>query len=403
MKSRKHHLPPEFRSPLMPCNVPVQRCPVPREQASHRILIMLTGAHGDIVMGTPFLAALRQSYPEAHLTWIVEHTDAEAIDANPFIDEYIFWDGYYWKRMMRRGWYPLWVVRALKMKRELRRRQYDIYVTFKGEEWPLLAYGVGAPLSMGVFDTFRQYYGATRTSRRTRLYTHAYAYPHVPPHRVDQYLLPLRALEVPLPVAKKMYIGYTADDVSVVESFLEEHRIHGSIPLVVIAPMTTWPSRCWPSERYAQLGDALMGGQHCRVVLIGSRREEEAVANVAAQMRVQPIIASGIFSFRQMAALIARASLLVSGDTGPMHVASAVDTPFVALFGPTPVAERAPLSGRGLTLMHPVPCGPCDQERCPNTGEDFMRCMKLLTVDEVYEAASALLGSPKKSHEYSHH
>lgn len=387
----------------MPCNVPVQRCPVPREQASHRILIMLTGAHGDIVMGTPFLAALRQLYPEAHLTWIVEHTDAEAIDANPFIDEYIFWDGYYWKRMMRRGLYPLWVIRALKMKRELRRRQYDIYVTFKGEEWPLLAYGVGAPLSMGVFDTFRQYYGATRTSRRTRLYTHAYAYPHVPPHRVDQYLLPLRALEVPLPVAKKMYIGYTADDVSVVESFLEGHRVSGSIPLVVIAPMTTWPSRCWPSERYAQLGDALMGAQNCRVVLIGSRREEDAVANVAAQMRVQPIIASGIFSFRQMAALIARASLLVSGDTGPMHVASAVDTPFVALFGPTPVAERAPLSGRGLTLMHPVPCGPCDQERCPNTGEDFMRCMKLLTVDEVYEAASALLGSPKKSHEYSHH
>ena len=356
---------------------------------------MLPGAHGDIVMGTPFLAALRDAYPEAHLTWIVERTDAGAIDANPFIDECLLWDTHYWKRMMRRGLYPLWLVRALALKRELRRRRYDIYVSYKPEEWPLLAYGVGAPLSVGVFDTFRQYHGATRASRYTRLYTHSYVYPHVPPHRVDQYLMPLQALRLMPPAEKQMCIGFTAEDAAAVEEFLGEHQVSDSDRLIVLAPMTTWPSRCWPGERYAALGDALAARHGCRVVLIGSAREGAAVAAVAAQMTSGPVQAAGALSFRQMAALIARSPLVISGDTGPMHVAAAVGTPFLALFGPTPVAERAPLAGRGLTLMHPVPCGPCDRKVCPNTGEDFMRCMKLLTVSGVLEAAAGLLTKQK--------
>ncbi len=76
-------MPPEFCLPLTPANLAIQRCPVSLEEASHRILIMRTGAFGDILMGTPLLAALRQAYPRAHLTWVVEHKEVQAIDANP--------------------------------------------------------------------------------------------------------------------------------------------------------------------------------------------------------------------------------------------------------------------------------------------------------------------------------
>lgn len=352
---------------------------------------MLPAAHGDIVMGTPLLAALRRAFPDAHLTWIVEHSEREAMDANPFLDECVLWDSRYWKRMVRRALYPFWLFRALRLRQELRRRRYDVYISLKGEEWPLLVHGVGAPLSVGVFDTFRQFHRATRTSRHTRLYTRAYAWPDIPPHRVDQDLLPLQALGLPPPAQKTMYIGYTAEDAALVGRFLEEHPRSQAERLIVIAPMTTWATRCWPAERYAELGDALAREYGARVVLIGSAGERDAVARVASRMRTEPILAAGVFGFRQMAALIARASLLVSGDTGPMHVAAAVGTPYVALFGPTPVAERAPLEARGISLMHPVPCGPCDQKRCPNAGEDYIRCMRLITVEEVRGAARALL------------
>jgi len=390
-EKKRRRLPPEFMVPLMPCNTAVERCPVPRSSATHHILVMRVGAFGDILMGTPLLAALRRAYPHAYLTWIVEHSQVEAIDANPHVDEIIVWDGSYWKRMVRLGLYPVWVVRGLRFARELRQRQYGVFVSFQPEEWPLLLRGVGAPVSVGVFDTFRRYYRARQTSRNTRLYTHAYAYPHLPAHRIDQYLLTLDALGLPSAVPKSMHMGFTAPDRDAAQEFLQRSGCEDGDEVVVLAPLTTWPSKCWPAERYAQLGDRLAQREGCKIVLIGAGREREAVAAIAAQMTTEPIIACGDLSFRQMAALLAQAHLVVSGDTGPMHVAAAVGTPFVALFGPTSAAWYGPQDARGVFLSHLVPCGPCDQKFCPNTGDDYLRCLRLITIDEACQAAERLL------------
>lgn len=355
---------------------------------------MRLGAFGDILMGTPLLAALREAYPEAHLTWMVEHKEAQAIDACPYIDEYLAWNGSFWKQMLRRGLHPLWLFRALRFQKTLRAKHYDIFISFQPEEWPLLVRGVNAKINIGVFDTFWQTDSRKATSPRTRLYSTAYTRQDLPAHRTNQYLLPLRALGVPEPHETQMSLGFTAADAAAAEEFLRGHGLAADKPFAVLAPMTTWQSRCWPADRYARLGDALAEMLGLSVVLIGSQREAEAVAGVAAQMKTAPVLASGVLTFREMAALIAKSALLVSGDTGPMHVAAAVHTPYVALFGPTPAPERAPLTGRGLTLLHPVPCGPCDQKVCPNSGDSFMLCMTLLTVEEVLAAATSLLSTP---------
>lgn len=392
-KPRGQHLPPQFLAPLLPCRTPLHRCPVKREEASHRILITRVGAFGDILMATPLLAALRMAYPEAHLTWLVEHTEAQAIDANPYIDGYIRWDGAYWKRQLQ--WHRLLrgLFRVRRFCAELRRRRYDVFISFQPEEWPWLVQGTHAPVTIGVFDTFRQTDSLTRTSPYTRLYTEAYTHDDLPLHRTDQYLLPLRTLGLPEPAEKRMSMGFTEDDAFVADQFLQDRGLAGGKPFVVLAPMTTWPSRCWPEDRYAALGDALALRYGCASVLIGSARPEErsAVARIASQMVSEPIQAAGVLNFRQMAALIARASVLISGDTGPMHVAAAVGTPLVSLFGPTPVLGRAPLAAGGITLMHPVPCGPCDQEFCPNPPESQLLCLRLISVDEVLAAAAGLL------------
>jgi len=346
---------------------------------------MRAGAFGDILMGTPLLAALRMAYPEAHLTWLVEHSEVQAIDANPFIDEYICWNGAYWKKMLRRGLFPLWLKRALNFQNTLREKHYDIFISFQPEEWPLLVRGVGAQINIGVFDTFKRYYRANMTSRHTRLYTHAYSSPNLPDHRIDQYLLALQALGLPAQVSRQMSIGYTEQDDTRVEQFLDQHDVQASERLVILAPFTTWPTKCWPAEHYVDVGDALWR-QGCRIVLIGSSKERESVLNMAARMKSEPIIVAGELSFRQMAALVGRASLLISGDTGPMHVASALGIPQVALFGPTSPLWYGPPTGQTISLLHPVPCGPCDQKFCPNQGQEWMRCMKLITVAQVADA-----------------
>ena len=364
---------------------------------------MRTGSHGDILMATPLLAALRAADPDCWLTWVVEHSDREVMDANPYIDEVIVWDGDFWKKLLCERWKNMlnreqmlgfiWLRHALRMRRRLRRRRYDVFINLQAEHWPTVARHVGAPVRIGVFGMFPQF-DPPRPEYR-RFYTTSYGEEDLPPHRTDIQLLPLRALGLPDPADKHMVLGYTAEDAASVDEFLSGCGVSGRF--VVVAPMTTWPSRNWPWERFAELGDRLAREAGCRVVMIGSPRERAEIERIAARMQTNPVRAAGIFGFRGMAALIARSSVLVSGDTGPMHVAAAVGTPYVALFGPTPVPGRAPLVGAGISLMHPVPCGPCEQQVCRNVGEDHLLCMRLISVEEALRAVVGQLSNVKSS------
>ena len=390
---------PQFVAPLAPCNLPIRRCGVPEAAASRRILIMPRMAHGDILMMTPLLAALRAAYPDAHLTCAVEPPVRAALDASPHLDALLLWDGKFWKRMVRRGLYPFWLVQGLRFRGELRRRAYDLFIALDAENWPLLAWAMGAPQVIGVFDTFADTDRKKRIRAPARWYTTRYTRADLPSHRTDQYLLPLRALGLPTPDDKRMTIGYTDQDRRAVQVFLSGHGVSHGDRLVVLAPATTWQSRNWPEERYSRVAD-LLGQRHaCKILLVGGHKDGPVLERVAAQMRTSPIQAAGeIADFRELAALLDRAALVVSGDTGPMHAAGAVDAPHISLFGPTPVQGRVPLGGRGLPLARTVPCGPCEKPMCPNTGDDYMRCLRQLTVKEVYEAARQMLSESPKAH-----
>lgn len=342
------------------------------------------------------MAALRHAWPDAHITWMVERRDIEAIDANPFVDEILVWESMFWKRMTRSGLYPIWLIFALRLRHIILGKRYDVLISYQPEDWPTLTRILSNAIRIGIFDTFREYHGQTRTSRRARLYNHAFTFEDHPAHRVDQYLLPLRALGLELPPhpEKRLVIGYTAEDVRQAEQFIDE-RLNGE-PFVVIAPMTGWPSRIWPLERYAAVADAITSRFGLRVVLVsgGSAADRAALETIARSMKTEPVLAAAAFGFRGLAALIARARLVVSGDTGPMHLASALDTPYVALFGPSPVERFAPLVGRGLPMAQAVPCGPCHQFTCPNTGDDHQLCLKKLTVEDVLANIQVLLRQP---------
>ena len=385
---------PSFITPFLPANCVVQRCPTSRADAPQRILIAKFGAFGDILMATPLLTALRCAYPDAHITWVVEEKYREAIDANPFIDEVLLWNSGYWISMRStrpRNWVKnqfgfRWLNSFIRIKSLLHKR-YDLLISFHPEQWQFLLDAAAARTSVGIFETPEQ---AKRDY--TRRYTKAFTEAGFKFHRTDQYLLPLQALDLPPTEDKQMVLGFTAEDVQAADDFLRQQGHAGAEPLVVVAPMTTWTSRVWPAENYVRLSDALMRSGHA-VLLISSpaSQEQEAVRAIASQVQVPPMLALGSLSFRQMAALLARASLVISGDTSPMHIAAAVGTPYLAIFGPTPVPGRAPLAGRGLPLAHAVPCGPCDRAVCTQAGKDYLRCLWLVTVEEALAAAEKLL------------
>ena len=383
------HAPPRFEAPLLPCNLPASRCTVSREAASRRILLMRLGAYGDILMATPLLAALRAAYPDAYLTWQAGPTEYQAIDANPYLDELIVWNGDHFRHSWRHGRPELAILRSLMFWREMRRRRFDLFVSLQPEEWPLLLRAVGARKTVGVFNTFARHWGEERNLHYQKLYAYAFSRPEQ--HRVDQYLAVLEALGLPKPSDPRLSMGYTAEDKAAAESFLRAHGIGTSERFAVLAPLTTWPTKCWLADRYAALGNALAKKHGCRVALIGTANEGETLVQIASAMSAPAAVAAGTLTFRQSAALIAKASLLVSGDTGPMHVAAAVGTPQVALFGATSPAWYGPRNPSAVSLLHEVPCGPCDQKECSQTGADYLRCLTLITVEEAVSAAASLL------------
>jgi ADP-heptose:LPS heptosyltransferase len=384
---------PAFIVPETPINVPLQRCPVAREEASHRICIFQLGLFGEVLMGTPILPALRKAYPNAHITWIIDRDFADVVNANPYLDEILLFTPKHFKKIAVQN-PPLWINRAFRAKKLFQTRPMDIYISFLGEKWPsLVTYGLPAKKRIGVFDTHWAFFHQTKTHPRTKYYTDVFTKDDLPPHRTDMYLLPLKALGIPLPAQedKRMMLGFTQADADVAADFLQQHHVTPGQRIVALVPSTTWETRCWPVERFIALGRRLVKDDpQTRLLVLGRDTPEERALTdplLAGLAELSPIPAVGRLTFRQMAALVARCHLLISGDTGPMHVAAAVGTPYLALFGPTPSEGRAPLSGKGLVLQHVVPCGPCDRKTCQNTGDDQFLCMKKITVDEAIKGA----------------
>ena len=145
----------------------------------------------------------------------------------------------------------------------------------------------------------------------------------------------------------------------------------------------------WIPERYSAVGDSLGSREGARIVLIGGREERLLAATVAAGMRVPARNLCGQTTTAEMVGVLSRLRLLVTGDSGPMHVAAALGVPVVAVFGPTDWRETAPVGGPNRLVREPVHCSPCKLRECPIDH----RCMTRISADRVLDATRELLGT----------
>ena len=324
----------------------------------------------------------------------MEYSERQAVDANPNLDEILIWNGDDFsrtssiKRCLRR------FGNNRRLKQQLELRQFDTFVSFQAEEWTNLTKRVNAKTRVGFFDYFNFKKIKPRTlSRIQALYNYRLTKPDHPVHRTEQYLSVLPHLGIDEPQDTQMTMGFSEDDLKRTRQVLGEQGVTGSEPYVVIAPVTTWITKNWAYDKYAVLADRLSRNFSCKVVLVGSNKDSQTINAVAAAMQSRPVIAAGLLTFRQMSAAVSEAALLVSGDSGPMHVAGAVNTPYVTIFGATsPVTKYKPFNTTGVTIWNQAPCSPCDSYDCVNA-EAPLSCLQAVTVESVYQAAASLFRS----------
>jgi heptosyltransferase I len=333
------------------------------------ILIVKLSAIGDVIHTLPSVACLRRRYPDAHITWIIEEAAADLIQNHPHVDRVIVSSRKRWLREIRQGNIRKPFREAKALVDVLQDRTYDLVIDFHG----LLKSAVFVFLSRG-----RRKLGYDSMQELSGLFLNEKIPEDMNKHAVDRYLDFLRYLGVEDPTPE-FVIPYDEENKQKIDRLLDTNGIDRQRPLVAVSPVALWDTKLWQEEKFAELADRIVGELKCQVVLTG--HDGTALERIGSLMKRPPANLGGMTTLRDLACLYQRASVLVTTDSGPMHLAAAVQTPVVALFGPTDPGRTGPYGTGHKVLTAPLSCRPCFKKTC-----DTQACMREISVADVFDA-----------------
>jgi lipopolysaccharide heptosyltransferase II len=168
------------------------------------------------------------------------------------------------------------------------------------------------------------------------------------------------------------------------EALLTENPTAPGRPLVAINPVAKWPTKLWPSERFGKVAERL-SKEGCRVAFTGSPEDSALIDGICRHLTAPVLRLDGRTNLRTLAAVYRRAKVVITTDTGPMHLAAAVGTPVVALFGPTAPWRTGPYGERHVIITAGLSCSPCFRRTCRTTAFEKMACMRRITVERLLE------------------
>lgn len=334
------------------------------QTALQRIMVRGVNWIGDAVMTTPALAALRAHYPDAEIVMVANPLVAELFQSHPCIDRVMVYD----RKGVHKGLGGFW-----RMAQQLRAQRFDAAVLLQNAiEAALLAALALIPRRIGYTTDGRRLllsHPVTVTTADKRL------------HHTDYYLQ-LLARQGVRGGDGQLRLACSDAEMAWAQDVLDGENI------IAINPGAAYGSaKRWLPERFATVGDELARRYGARIVLTGGPGEVEIGRDIAAAMSCQPLNMVGQTSVRQMMALLASSRLLVTNDSGPMHVASAFAIPIVAVFGSTDHTTTCPASKQVVIVRKPIDCAPCLLRQCPTDH----RCMTAIEAEDVLEAACQLL------------
>lgn len=348
------------------------------------ILIVKTSAIGDVTHTLPALNCLRRKYPEARITWLVEEAAADLVRSHQALDRVLISKRKKWFAELRTGNRLGAFKKITGFIKELRRVKFDLIIDFQG----LLKSGVLVGLARGGrkvgFGRGMQHSECSYIFLNERL-------PAVDMeiHALDREILLLAGIGVECDKISFNLPISTAELDRACELLTGFGRENG--PLLAINPQTKWPTKLWDNKKFALVADRL-AGQGCRVFFTGGPADKKVIGEIQAAMKENSLNLAGKSTLKTLAALYRKADLVISTDTGPMHIAAAMGTAVVALFGPTAPWRTGPYGDQHQVLRTGVSCSPCFKKLCPleNKAEQ-KKCMNEIGVEQVVGAALKIL------------
>jgi heptosyltransferase-2 len=342
--------------------------PIPKN--ARNILIRSTNWIGDAIMTTPAVRSIRHNFPEAKITLLALPWVADVFSVCPHIDQVFIYDKQ-GKHQGLRG--------KLRLAAELRQQNYDLTILLQNAiEAALITALARIPVR-----------GGYTTDGRALLLTHRVRkHPEIKSkHQVHYYQEMLEGLGLERSEnSLELFLDPTAEqeaDALIKEAVQGEEK--ADIPIIGLNPGAAYgPAKCWPAAKYAELAGQLAEKTGGLIVIFGTAADQEAAAEISAAAGDLMLDLTGKTTLAQALACIARCSVFVTNDSGLMHVAAALNTPLVAVFGSTDHIATGPYSEQATVVRRSVECSPCMKTHCP---KGHFQCMEGITVQEVEQAA----------------
>ena len=348
-----------------------------------RILIIRLSAIGDVVRTLPALRALRIKFPSAYIAWIVEENAQDLLQVHPDLNRVFVFKRKIWlgdKFSLRN--FSNSFKEVLDFFRKIRGEQFDLVLDFHGIlKSGIISFFSGTPLRVGFSRRFSKEFNHLFNNYHIELKTDAMS-------RIKRNLSFIRFLDINCDTQDPI-IPITDEDKKHIDDFFKKRGISNHNPLIAIHPGTSKKTlyKRWNVSHYATLADKLIERLHATIIWTWGPGELDTAETIVGLMNHESIIACKTENLRQLAEIFHRCDLFLGSDSGPMHIASFVKTPVVAIYGPTDPVVNAPYERNPhIMLRKALPCSPCRKREC-----ESLQCMAMIKPDEVFEAIWKLL------------
>jgi ADP-heptose:LPS heptosyltransferase len=346
-----------------------------------KVLFIRLSSLGDLILTLPTLKAIKDRYPHAHISWLVQDALQDVLSGNPSLDEIIpvdllsVTDKYATPRAWLRGGVRL-LHNLAKTRHIFRERKFDVVLEFQA----LFKSGIFAFLNWGA-----ERYGFQNARELSHLFLNRPIFVRDKSrHAVENYLQFARYFGCPTEeVAFPLYIP--PEDERYIEGIFRQEGIKPGDLTVFVSATARWRSKFWEQGAFARLGDELVRRYGAKLIFSGLPSERGYLQGIRAQMREDALIMAGRTTIKQFLALMKRSRLYVGVDSGAMHAAAACGVPVVALFGPSNPRWVGPYGQEGGVVQADIPCAPCNKRDCPDQS-----CMLRITPEMVLEKVEEL-------------
>lgn len=310
---------------------------------------------GDLMFATPFLKELRNNFSGARIDMVVNSNFVDIMEENLYLDNIY---SYNKKNSLKEG---------ISFARDIARNKYDLGMNIHGNWRTALLMRLINP------DYTIAYGGKGRG-----LFADKVLSTDKDKHMVENYLDFLRILGYEL---KDSYpqIDISSEAEVTIKKKLQQWGVTKDTRLIAINTGGTWPTKRWTVKGFAELAD-ILNRDYGKVVFVGSKADLTRVSKIIEIMDTKPVIATGETSLKELSALFLLCDLVISNDSGPVHVAAAVDTPTITIFGPSDEKKYKPLGDKHQIVINEIECRPCGEHECPL---GHHQCMRGITVDDI--------------------